>query len=85
MSNLLLYVITVAVWGSTWFAIEFQLGSVAPEVSISYRYLGAAAVLFAWSRYRGLNLAFSVRQHGWFVLLGLLLFGLNYILRRRRR
>ena len=83
MSNLLLYVITVLVWGSTWFAIEFQLGVVAPEVSIAYRYAGASILLFAWSRFRGLNLAFGLRQHGWFVLLGLLLFGLNYILAYR--
>jgi drug/metabolite transporter (DMT)-like permease len=80
MSNSLLYVITVLIWGSTWFAIEFQLGVVAPEVSIVYRYAGASILLFAWSRFRGLNLAFGLRQHGWFVLLGLLLFGLNYIL-----
>ncbi len=56
MSNLVLYIITVLVWGSTWFAIEFQLGVVAPEVSIVYRYFGASLLLFAWSRYRGLSL-----------------------------
>jgi len=83
MSNALLYIITVLVWGSTWFAIEFQLGAVAPEVSIVYRYTGASILLFAWSRYRNLNLAFGLRQHGWFVMLGLLLFGLNYILAYR--
>jgi drug/metabolite transporter (DMT)-like permease len=83
MSNSLLYVITVFVWGSTWFAIEFQLGVVAPEVSIVYRYAGASILLFAWSRFRGLKLAFGLRQHGWFVLLGLLLFGINYILAYR--
>lgn len=83
MSNAILYVITVLVWGSTWYAIEFQLGVVAPEVSIVYRYAGASLLLFAWSRYRGLNLAFGLRQHGWFVLLGLLLFGLNYVLAYR--
>jgi len=83
MSNLLLYLITVLIWGSTWFAIEFQLGVVAPEVSIAYRYVSASGLLFLWSRYRGLGLAFSLRQHAWFVLLGLLLFGLNYILAYR--
>jgi len=83
MSNLFLYITAVLVWGSTWFAIEFQLGVVAPEVSIVYRYLGASALLFAWSRYRGLTLKFSLRQHGWFVLLGFFLFGLNYILAYR--
>jgi len=83
MSNLFLYIIAVLVWGSTWFAIEFQLGVVAPEVSIVYRYLGAAALLFGWSRYRGLKLGFSLREHGWFLLLGFFLFGLNYILAYR--
>ena len=83
MSNALLYVITVLVWGSTWLAIEFQLGTVAPEVSIVYRYAGASLLLFAWSRIRRLPLAFSLPQHGRFFLLGMLLFSLNYILAYR--
>ena len=83
MNNLFLYVITVLIWGSTWFAIEFQLGTVAPEVSIVYRYALAAALLFGWSRYRKLNLSFGLREHGWFAALGLLLFCLNYILAYR--
>ena len=83
VSNAILYVITVLVWGSTWLAIEFQLGVVAPEVSIVYRYAGASLLLFAWSRIRGLRLAFSLRDHGWFFLLGLLLFSLNYVLAYR--
>ena len=50
-----------------------------PEVSIAYRYAAAALVLFAWCRFRGLSLRFSVKEHAYFVLLGLLLFCLNYI------
>ena len=79
MSNRLLYAITVLIWGSTWFAIEFQLGIVPPVVSIVYRYAIAAAMLFVWSAYRGLNLSFGWRDHAWFALLGLFLFGLNYV------
>ncbi len=79
MSNTLLYVITVLIWGSTWFAIEFQLGVVAPEASVAYRYGIAAVLLFAWCLYKGLKLRFSGREHAWFVLLGLCLFCLNYI------
>ena len=48
MSNAFLYVLTVLIWGSTWFAIEFQLGVVAPEVSVVYRYGAASLSLFAW-------------------------------------
>ena len=79
MNNTVLYVVTVLIWGSTWFAIEFQLGTVAPEVSLVYRYAGASLLLFGWARLRGLNLRFQLQEHLWFVLLGVFLFGLNYI------
>ena len=79
MSNWLLYVVTVLVWGSTWIAIEFQLGTVAPEVSIFYRYLLASALLFSWCRYRGLAVRFAPKAHLNFLMLGVLLFSLNYI------
>jgi hypothetical protein len=46
MSNPTLYALTVLIWGSTFFAIEFQLGVVAPEVSLVYRYSAAALLLF---------------------------------------
>ena len=83
MSNRLLYAITVLIWGSTWFAIEFQLGIVAPEVSLVYRYAAAALLLFGWCRYRRLRLLFRAGEHLRFALLGLLLFGLNYVLAYR--
>jgi len=82
-SNALLYALTVLIWGSTFFAIEFQLGVVAPEVSIFYRYAVASLLLFGWSVLRGLPLRFDLRAHGWFVLLGFFLFGINYILTYR--
>ena len=37
-------------------------------------------LLFAWSRYRGLNIRFRLQDHARFVLLGVLLFGVNYVL-----
>jgi drug/metabolite transporter (DMT)-like permease len=79
MSNWLLYVVTVLVWGTTWIAIEFQIGDVAPEVSVFYRYLFAAILLFGWCLVRNLQLRFNLRAHSRFVLLGLLLFSVNYI------
>lgn len=79
MSNLSLYVVTVLIWGSTWLAIDFQLGTVAPEVSITYRYVIASVLLFSWSLARGLKLRFDARAHVTFALLGLLLFSLNYL------
>lgn len=70
MSNGLLYVVTVLIWGTTWIAIEFQLGVVAPEVSVFYRYAAASLLLFGWCHARGLNLRFGLRAHSRFVLLG---------------
>ncbi len=83
MNNAGLYGLTVLIWGSTWFAIEFQLGVVAPEISLVYRYGSASLLLFAWCRFRGLRLRFTPGEHGWFVLLGLLLFGINYVIAYR--
>lgn len=83
MSNGALYAISILIWGSTWFAIEFQLGVIAPEVSITYRYLIGAAVMFGWCALRRLPLRYSLSDHVRFALLGLLIFGLNYILAYR--
>lgn len=80
MSNRLLYAVTVLIWGSTWIAIEYQLGVVAPVVSVFFRYAVAAALLFGWCLATGVNLRFARTAHVRFVLLGLLLFCLNYIL-----
>jgi len=83
VSNGALYAISILIWGSTWFAIEFQLGVIAPEVSITYRYLIGAAVMFGWCALRRLPLRYSLSDHVRFALLGLLIFGLNYILAYR--
>lgn len=79
VSDFILYVATVLVWGSTWLVINFQLGEVAPEVSVVYRYAIAAALLFAWCLARGSRLRFGPMAHLRFMLLGMFLFGLNYI------
>jgi drug/metabolite transporter (DMT)-like permease len=83
LNNAFLYLIAVLIWGSTWFAIEFQLGVVAPEVSIVYRFLFAAAILFVWCKSKGQSLRFGLRAHRWFAVMGLLMFCLNYILAYR--
>jgi drug/metabolite transporter (DMT)-like permease len=79
MQNAFLFATSVLIWGSTWLAINFQLGVVAPEVSVFYRQSLACLLLFLWAALRRANLRFSWRAHGWFFLLGLTLFGFNYI------
>ena len=48
MGTTTLFIICSAIWGSTWLAIKYQLGVVAPELSVAYRFGLAAIVLFAW-------------------------------------
>jgi drug/metabolite transporter (DMT)-like permease len=77
--NALLYFVVLLAWGSSWFAISFQLGDVAPQVSIAWRFLLASLMLFVWSYARGLQLSFSWRDHFSWLLLGFFLFCVNYI------
>lgn len=80
MSNSFLYLVTVVIWGSTWIAINYQLGDVAPEASVSYRFALAAFILFVFAKAKQLPLLFSLKQHGLFAAFGICLFGLNYLL-----
>ncbi|HEX9772400.1 MAG TPA: EamA family transporter [Steroidobacteraceae bacterium] len=79
MSNLQLFAACVAIWGSTWLAITFQLGDVAPEASVAYRFLLASLLLFAFCLARRLPLRFTARDHAWIALQGILMFGAAYI------
>ena len=79
MSNLHLFVACVAIWGSTWLAITFQLGKVAAEASVSYRFMLASLLLFAYCLARRLPLRYPAREHLWIALLGILMFSVSYI------
>ncbi len=80
MTNSLLYATTVLVWGSSWLAIKLQLGVVAPEVSLVYRFFLAAAMLLAFCLASGRPMRFPARVHGFFALQGALLFSTNFYL-----
>lgn len=79
MKNTLLYIVTVVIWGSTWLAIEFQLGTVAPEASLVYRFAMAALLMWGYCLYRKLPMGYSLVQHGFFMLLAACNFGFNYL------
>ncbi len=75
---LFLYGATVIIWGTTWLAIKFQLGSVDPMVSVLYRFIVAALILFLYCKLRGLKMRFRPRDHIFMALQGLVLFSINY-------
>lgn len=79
MTNLQLFAGSVAIWSTTWLAITFQLGVVAPEMSVAYRFLAASLILFGWCAGRRLPLAFAPREHAWFALFGALTFSVSYL------
>ena len=78
MKNFILYVIPAFIWGSTWLAITFQLGVVDPLVSVFYRFLLAAIILFVYCTMIKMNLKYSAMQHLFMALQGIFLFGINY-------
>jgi drug/metabolite transporter (DMT)-like permease len=79
MSDLGLYGVAVLIWGSTWLVIKFQLGVVPAAISVCWRFALASLLLLVYSVCRGKSLSFSLRDHGWIALQGVLLFGLNYL------
>ena len=80
MHSTSLYLVTVLIWGSTWFAIKFQLGVVAPEVSLIYRFALASAILLLFCLLNKRKLRFSLSQHFFIALQGLFLFSTNYLI-----
>jgi drug/metabolite transporter (DMT)-like permease len=70
----------VLIWGSTWIAITFQLGDIAPEVSIVYRFALASLMLFIYCKVKGLSLKFNLSQHLRIFLMASLIFCFNYYL-----
>ena len=78
MSTPLIYAIVVLIWGTTWYTIKFQLGVVAPEVSLVYRFGLAAVCVFIFARATGSPLKLSLRDHRMVAVQGATLFCLNY-------
>ena len=78
LSNPVLFLIPSIIWGSTWYAIKFQLGDTDPLYSVGYRFLLAAVILLLYAKFKGLKLAFSAGNHLYFLIQGICLFGINY-------
>lgn len=75
-----LYLFTVLVWGSSWFAITFQIEHIDPFLSLFYRFALAAILMVGLCKLRKKPLVYSLKEHGFFLLLGMFLFSGNYIL-----
>jgi drug/metabolite transporter (DMT)-like permease len=79
MTNVLLFLSTVLIWGSTWIAIKLQLGPVPALVSVFYRFASAAAIFMLALALLG-KLSVPERRHQPFVVAqALCLFCCNFL------
>ncbi len=76
--NLGLYGATVLFWGTTWIAMRYQVGPVAPELSVAYRFTIAVVVVFLWAQAARQRLRFGLRVHALLAAMGLCMFSFNF-------
>jgi len=75
-----LYATTVLVWGASWYAMTFQIGIVSPEVSVVWRFVIAAGIMFAIAFVRREKLGFPLAVHLRFAAVGATMFSTNFAL-----
>jgi drug/metabolite transporter (DMT)-like permease len=78
MPNAFYFVLCTLIWGTTWFAINFQLDVINPTYSVGIRFFIAAICLGAIALVKGYPLKFSWRIHRAFLAGGLFLYALDY-------
>ncbi|HVN43296.1 MAG TPA: DMT family transporter [Steroidobacteraceae bacterium] len=74
-----LFATCVLIWSTTWYAITFQVGPVAPEVGVTLRFALAGCVVLALCAARGERLRFTLGQHLLLALQGGFMYGVSYI------
>ncbi|MDP5054831.1 MAG: DMT family transporter [Congregibacter sp.] len=79
MQTALLYAVTVVIWGTSWFAIKFQLGTVDALVSIAHRMALAAAFCALLTVLTQGFVRLSLRNHLRVFFQALCLFSGNYL------
>ena len=80
MQVILLYISVVLIWGSTWAAIPYQLGVVAAEVSVGYRFGIASIFLYVFALISRRQIRLPGNAYPFVFLQGTLFFCLNYFL-----
>lgn len=75
----LLYAANILIFGSGWLPMRLQLGVVAPEVSVFWRFLAATTVIFIFLFIRKGRFFFRWRDHLLFAGMGTTLFSLNFL------
>jgi drug/metabolite transporter (DMT)-like permease len=72
------FLLITLIWGSTWLVIRDQLGTVPAGWSVTYRFVIAAAAMFALAKYRGDSLRIGREGHVLAMMFGVPQFCLNF-------
>ncbi|MFT3956856.1 MAG: DMT family transporter [Piscinibacter sp.] len=79
LRNWQLFAICVLVWSTTWYAITWQVDTVAPEFGVALRFALAGAVVLAFAALRGTPLRFAPREHARLAMQGAFMYGVSYV------
>jgi drug/metabolite transporter (DMT)-like permease len=79
LRNWQLFAICVLTWGTTWYAITWQIGSVSAEVGVALRFAIAGALVLAIAAAGRQRLRYGARDHALFALQGTLMYGISYV------
>jgi drug/metabolite transporter (DMT)-like permease len=79
MQVAILYATVVLIWGSTWLAITYQIGVVAEEVSVAYRFALGSVSLFIYAAMSRRKVHIPWNSYGYVVLMGALMFSVSYL------
>ena len=74
------YALVVFGWSTSWLPLKWQVGIIAPEVSLVWRFAIAALLCYLLVRLKGLPLRFPLRYHIRFFLMGIFIFSTNFML-----
>jgi drug/metabolite transporter (DMT)-like permease len=79
LRNWQLFAICVLTWGTTWYAITYQIGHASPAFGVACRFLLAGLAIIGLCVWRGERLGFTLRDHGLFLLQGAFMYGVSYV------
>lgn len=77
--NLILYLSTVFIWGTTWLAIHFQIGATPVLLSIFYRFAIAGLLFLPILMLIRQRQSTTLQDHLFFLLQAVFLFSFNFI------
>lgn len=79
MNNVMLYALTVMIWGTTWFGVRLQVEHAPFEISILYRAILSALLLLSFCKYKKISLRFKLIDHVFLCALGFSMFSIHYL------